>query len=57
MLGVNENLYDSVVLTKDTGSIRGLPIDGDIEKQRKTELINMESRKGNFFSNIYQNRS
>ena len=35
---INKILYDSVVLTKDTGDIRDLPIDVANEKQRKTEL-------------------
>ena len=34
----NETSYDSVVMTKDTGVIRSLQIDGNNKKQRKTEL-------------------
>ena len=40
----NETSYDSLVLTKDNGVTRGLPIDGDQWKAEKnwtiTELTN-----------------
>ena len=36
----NEISYDSVILAKDNGVIRGLLIDGALWKAEKTELTN-----------------
>ena len=36
-----QTLYDSVVLTEDTGVIQGLPIDGDQSKAEKKKANKM----------------
>ena len=46
LMVTNETSYDAVVLTKDTGVIRGLPIDGEISGRRKDFMINFHEGVG-----------